>query len=170
MITYHRDLLQNRQLLYLFFYKNPIIRSDYQLTKKQPFKTIDTITHAKVEETTLSGGLHKMKTPPLTVNKKMFVHHGIIFNESNLIGKFEDRMVWKTAAVIDLYSSTKPLYHESFYLFYRNLKKPNQYFVYQNSLYVFYDKELVKYPFSKGLQQKFQSGEAENQSQSRHQQ
>lgn len=154
----------HRQLIYMFFYRNAVIKMDEHLNYRAVGHTIDTVSHATVGEISLKNGIHKMNTPPLVVNKKMLVANGIIFNESNLIGKFEDRDVWEEASIIDLYASDRQMYKGSIYVFSKGKGKTkmSSFFIRGNAMYALFDNALVKLPFSERLIGKLKYGETEN--------
>lgn len=153
-----------KQLIYTFFYKNPVVIMDERLRVKSRYRTIDTVTTAMVGEIALKNGLRKMSVPPLVVNKRMSVERGTLFNESNLIGRHEDRKVWENASVIDLYATDKPLYKGSIYIFTggKAKTKMSHFFVHGKALYALAENTLIQFPFSARLTEKLKNGEAEN--------
>lgn len=93
------------ELVYIYLYRNEFLVMDSSLHLSKRLHTIDTISRAQVQVRSLSGGQWKMDAPPLQVNKRSVVHNRVLFNESNLMGKFESREMWRQATIIDNVSS-----------------------------------------------------------------
>lgn len=148
--------------VYVHYYKNQLLMMDNHLTIKAKYKTIDTISIPQIEVSELSDGKKKMSKPPLKVNKKAFVYAGLLFIESNLIGKFEDRDHWRNSFIIDVYSTVKQEYIGSFYLPNPKKEKKMQFHITDQHLYVLTGNEIIKYRFAQNITQHFISGEAEN--------
>ncbi|MDN5395125.1 MAG: tellurium resistance protein TerC [Chryseobacterium sp.] len=148
--------------VYVHYYKNQLLIMDDHLTVKAKYKTIDTISIPQIKVSELSDGKKKMSKPPLKVNKKAFVYAGLLFIESNLIGKFEDRDRWKNSFIIDVYSTVKQGYIGSFYLPNPKKEKKVQFHITDQLLYVLTGNEIIKYRFAQNITQHFIAGEAEN--------
>ncbi|HUW93659.1 MAG TPA: MauE/DoxX family redox-associated membrane protein [Bacteroidales bacterium] len=155
------------ELIYIYTYRNEFLVMDDELTLLRKLHTIDTITRAQVKVHTLSDGQHKMVAPPLQVNKKSAVHGRVLFNESNLMGKFESREMWQQAAVIDMYRTDEQEYLGSFYIYHRGKNRMSRMFVTDRHLYVLSGSEIVRYRFAQAVTSHFKTGEAENLKQSR---
>jgi len=154
-------------LVYIYAYRNEYLVIDTGLNLLHRLHTIDTITRAQVNVYTLSDGSHKMDAPPLKVNKTAEVHGGVLFNESNLMGKFEDAELWSKAVIIDMYRTDKQEYLGSFYVFRRGKNKMSRMFATDTHLYVLCGNEMVSYRFAQAVTSYFETGEAENLEQSR---
>ncbi|AZA73781.1 MauE/DoxX family redox-associated membrane protein [Chryseobacterium indoltheticum] len=152
----------NQQLVYVHYYKNEVIVMGKAMNLKATYKTIDTISQPKIDISKLSDGRRKMNHPPLAVNKKSFVQYGLLFNESNLIGRDESREMWNTSAVIDVYSTLEQKYIGSFYIPKPKEIKKIQFQVTDQYFIVLIGNEIVRYRFAQNLSQHFIKGNAEN--------
>lgn len=155
------------ELLYVYAYRNEILVMDYQLTLLRRLHTIDTITRAKVQVLSLPDGRHQMEAPPLEVNKISAVHRRILFNESDLMGKFESREMWQNASVIDMYRTDEQEYPGSFYISNRGKNRMSRMYVTDTHLFVLCGSEIVRYRFAQAVTSHFKTGVAENLEQSR---
>lgn len=159
------------ELIYIYFYRNQFIVMDSSLHLSQRLHTIDTISRAQVRVRSLSDGRHKMDAPPLQVNKRSVVHNRLLFNESNLMGKFESREMWQKAAIIDMYRTDRQEYLGSFYVHHRGSHKMARMIVTDEYLFVLSGNEIVRYRFAQPVTRHFiKTGDAENLKQSRQQQ
>ena len=155
-------------LIYVYTYRNEFLVMDRELNLLQKLNSIDTTTRAKVQVRTLSDGRHKMDAPRLQVNKTSMVHGQVIFNVSNLMGRFESRELWKQAAVVDMYRTEKQEYLGSFYVHDRGKDKLSRMLATDKYLFVLRGSEIVRYRFAQSVIEHFAAGEAENLEQSRH--
>jgi hypothetical protein len=155
------------ELIYIYTYRNEFLVMDDELTLLQKLHTIDTISRAQVKVHTLSDGKHKMDAPPLEVNKTAAVHGGVLFNESDLMGKFESPEMWKQAAIIDIYRTDEQEYLGSFYIYNRGKIRMSRMLATDTHLYVLCGAEIVRYRFAQTVTSYFRTGEAENLNQSR---
>ncbi|OCA76370.1 tellurium resistance protein TerC [Chryseobacterium artocarpi] len=104
------------KLIYIYGYRNQIIKMDNNLKVLDSLRTIDTVSRVKISVVQLSDGRHKMNTPPFRVNKSVAMDHGYLYNESNLKGKHESSAAWRNSAIIDIYNIEKKEYVGSFYI------------------------------------------------------
>ena len=155
-------------LVYVYTYRNQFLVMDRELNLLQKLNTIDTTTQAKVQVRTLSEGRHKMDAPRLQVNKTSMVHRQVIFNVSNLMGRFESRELWTKTSVIDLYRTNQQEYLGSLYVNDRGKNKLSGMLATDNYLFVLCGSEIVRYRFAQSVTEHFAAGEAENLEQSRH--
>ncbi len=128
---------------------------DENLNLFKQMKTIDTITTARIKSKKLSNGSKKMTAPPLLVNKTMAVHRGLIFNSSNLLGKYESKILWKDNSIIDIYTTHPAGYWGSFYIQSRDESKLSQMLVTDRYLFALVGNKIVRYSFSKALADQF---------------
>lgn len=158
-LHYDRD---NEKVVYVHYYKNQFLVTDKKLEKEENFTTIDTITNPHMEVARLSDGKRKMKHPPLKVNITSTVKYGLLFNQSNLMGKFETAKNWNNNAVIDVYSILQKKYIGSFYIPKpKNINKIQMEIVNDN-LFVLVGNEMVRYRFAQNISEHFIKGKAEN--------
>jgi hypothetical protein len=158
----------NGELIYIYTYRNEFLVMDAELNLLLKLHTIDTISRAQVKVHTLSDGKHRLDAPPLEVNKNSVVHDHVLFNESDLMGKFESREMWKQASIIDMYRTDRQEYLGSFYIYNRGKNKMSRMFATDTHLYVLCGSEIVRYRFAQTVTLNFKTGEAENLIQSRH--
>ncbi len=150
------------ELLYIYFYRNEFLVMDSSLHLSRRLHTIDTISRAQVQVRSLSDGRHQMGVPPMQVNKRSAVHDRVLFNESNLMGKFESREMWNRAAIIDMYRTDRQEYLGSFYVPDRGGHKIARIIVTDEHLFVLSGNEIVRYRFAQSVTRHFRTGEAEN--------
>lgn len=155
------------ELIYIYAYRNEILVIDRELNLLRRLHTIDTTSRAQVTVRSLSDGSHVLAAPPLQVNNASYVHDGILFNESALMGKYESREMWKQAALVDLYRTDKQEYPGSFYVYHRGNDKMSRMLVTNTHLYVLRGTEIVRYRFAQPVADHFKTGDAENLYQSR---
>jgi len=141
--------------VYIYFYRNEFLVMDSSLHLSRRLHTIDTISRAQVQVRSLSGGQHKMGAPPLQVNKRSVVHDRVLFNESNLMGKFESREMWSRAAIVDMYRTDRQEYLGSFYVHNRGSHKMARMIVTDRHLFVLSGNEIVRYRFAQPVTRHF---------------
>jgi hypothetical protein len=137
--------------VYVYYYRNEIPVFDKNLILKRKLRTIDTISQAHIKVKKLSSGISKMEAPPLKVNDKSVLHQGILFNQSNLRGKFESSDLWTLSSIIDVYDIEKKMYLGSFFIQNRGKEKMTQMLVIDKKLYVLSGKEIVQYQFAQNV-------------------
>ncbi|WP_321345224.1 MauE/DoxX family redox-associated membrane protein [uncultured Draconibacterium sp.] len=157
-------LLQDEEtgeLIYIYTYRNQFLIMNQDLSLLRKLHTIDNISQARVQVYTFSDGRHKMNAPPLKVNKTSVVHRQVLFNVSNLMGRFESRELWTKTSVIDLYRTDQQEYLGSLYVNDRGKNKLSGMLATDNYLFVLCGSEIVRYRFAQALMQDFAAGEAE---------
>jgi hypothetical protein len=154
-------------LTYIYAYRNEFLVMNLNLDLLKKLHTIDTISRAQVQVRLLTDGSHRMDAPPLLVNKKSAVYGQVLFNQSNLMGKFESREMWQQAAIVDMYRTGKQEYLGSFYVQNRGENTMSRMFVTDRHLFVLSGNEIVRYRFAPAVKQYFKTGEAENLDKSR---
>nr|WP_199156168.1 MauE/DoxX family redox-associated membrane protein [Pedobacter sp. ASV2] len=149
-----QDLNQD-QFIYTYFYRNQFLILDSSLRLLRRLRTIDTVSRAQVQVALLKNGQHKMNAPPLMVNKGMVAHNGLLFNQSNLKGKYETAEIWKEASIIDVYKTEQQEYVGSFYISNRKDYKMSDMLVTDRYFYILCGSGIVRYQFSKLFQKSF---------------
>lgn len=152
----------NNQLTYVYYYKNKFLIMNPDLKVLNRLNTIDTISKVNVKVKSLSDGRHQLKEPPLIVNKNMVVYSQVMFNESNLMGKFESRELWEKSSIIDMYKTDKKNYLGSFFIQHRGKNKMSQMLVTDKYLFVLSGNEIVRYRFAQSVTKNFIKGDTEN--------
>jgi len=152
---------QTGELIYIYTYRNQFLIMNQDLILLRKLHTIDNISQAQVQVYSFSDGRHKMNAPPLKVNKTSVVHQNVLFNVSNLMGKFESRELWQKTSVIDLYRTNQQEYLGSLYVNDRGKTKLSGMLATDNYLFVLCGSEIVRYRFAQALMRDFAAGEAE---------
>lgn len=154
--------------IYVHTYRNQIIVMNQSLNVLRRLHTIDTTSVAQIKIQKLKNGSHKMTAPPLKINKIAAAYGGILFIQSNLIGKHESPQTWRRASIIDMYKLEKQEYLGSFYIYNRDENSVSSMLISGKNLYVLIGKELIKYRFNHKIAESFHTGVAENLNKSRH--
>lgn len=138
---------QNGEVLgHAYFYRNEFSVLDRNLNQLARQKTIDTVETANIKLSTVnSKGEVKMGKPPLVINKTAALMDDLMLIHSERMGKYEDEIMHKQAAIIDVYRWKKKSYEFSFYIYKINgetLREFNSYDSYlvaliQNTLSVY---------------------------------
>lgn len=140
---------------YIYNYRNQIVSSDKNFQNIILQKTIDTVSHAKIQVTQLSDGSKKMLAPPLTINRNSNVYGGLLFIQSSMMGRYESRDLWRKNDIIDVYKTDPSEYWGSFYVQHRGDKKLSQMLVTDQYLFVLSGREIVRYRIAQTLADQF---------------
>lgn len=152
---------QTDQYYYNYFYRNVITSADAdQLFSSQ--HTIDTTSIAKVQSKMMTNGKIKMNAPPVMVNKMGTAVNGFLFNQSNLMGKYENRNQWKTNSIIDIYNTNNKSYRGSFYIQNKGDDKLIQMFATYEYFYTLIGNEIIRYRYAQAFSSDLRKGNAEN--------
>ena len=142
----------DKQVVYVYSYRNEYIVADSRLNLIHRGNTIDTISQAKLKVVTVqSNGETKLAAPPLIVNKTSALHRNLLFVNSQLAGQFESLEMWRNASIIDVYDVNTKKYIFSFYIYDINKKKVKNLFVMGNLLYALIEDKLVVYKLSTSI-------------------
>lgn len=150
------------EFVYVYYYRNEIPVFDGDLKFLRKLKTIDTISRAQVKVKKLSNGNIKMEAPPLRVNERAILYKGMLFNQSNLMGRHESKEIWDKAVVIDIYNINEKIYLGSFFIETRGKEKMTQMLVTDTHFYVLSGTEILDYRLAPSVMQYFKQGKAEN--------
>lgn len=156
-----------KKLIYPYLYRNEYIVMDENLNIKWKLKTIDTTTTAQIQITKLADGRHKMKAPPLKVNRQSVAFRGILYNQSDLMGKLESREAWREAKVIDMYRTDRQEYIGSFYIYDKNGRKMRDFLMTEQYFYVMMGDKVHRYHVRDIIKKHYIKGDAENLAKSR---
>ncbi|MCY0977160.1 hypothetical protein PGH12_01415 [Chryseobacterium wangxinyae] len=151
-----------QKLVYVYLYKNKYITTDLNLNLKDTYRTIDTVTVPQLDIVYSKNQTRKLGGKTVTVNKRSAVHHGILFIQSDRIGKYEHKELWKKMVTVDMYSIVQQKYIGSFYLPKKEKQQRMQFIVDDKNLYLIVENEIIKYRFAQNITQHFISGVAEN--------
>ncbi|RUT70268.1 hypothetical protein D0817_10635 [Flavobacterium cupreum] len=135
-----------KKLVYVYLYRNQYIIANPDLSLDSRGNTIDTVSKAKIKVSYIkSHNAKKMSAPPLSINRTAAVYNGLLFVNSELIGKYEDEKIWKQASIIDVYSITDRSYISSLYIYNIKKKKLRAMYASGNNLYAIIGHTLVSY-------------------------
>lgn len=135
-----------KKLVYVYLYRNQYIVANPDLSLDFRGNTIDTVSKAQIKVAYIKSlDAKKMAAPPLSVNKTSAVHNGLLFVNSELIGKYEDIDVWKQASVIDVYDLSDRSYVASLYIYNIDNKKLRALYASGDNLYALIGQKLVSY-------------------------
>lgn len=127
------------RVVYLYYYRNQFVVMDTSLNVIYTGKTIDTVSQAKLKVVKTSKGLTDLGAPPLRVNKVGHTANGLLFVNSNLMGKNEKKEVFDQHAPLDIYDLENGTYRFSLYL---ENSKLQDFGVVDNKLVALFDSQL----------------------------
>lgn len=143
MLHYNKDLAM---LVYVYHYRNQFICMDSSLNLLYRGKTIDTISHAKIKVAEIkSENAITLAAPPLMVNSGSCVSGNWLFVHSKLLAKNENKKIFDSSSVIDVYNLTDGSYKFSLYLLDHEGKKMKEFQVSGNKLIALYDHYILTY-------------------------
>lgn len=146
------------EIYYLFYYRNSILKLNKAGEVMKQMKTIDPYTTSVINTITLKDGSKKLRSPPTFVNKEMFVYQGLLFNRSNIIGKFESRAMWKKNSIVDVYITSHGGYWGSIYVQDHGKNKMSQMLITDEYFHVLSGNEIIRYRFAQALTKNFIKG------------
>ncbi|WP_409450845.1 MauE/DoxX family redox-associated membrane protein [Epilithonimonas sp.] len=138
----------SESLIYVYYYKNRFDVFDKTISQKSIHHTIDTISRPQIKVVEMKNGIKKMAAPPQIVNAYATVQQDILFNKSNLIGRYELRKHWKNNSVVDMYNISKREYLGSFYVENRGDNKMTQMLATDQFFYTLIGSEIVRYRYA----------------------
>ncbi|HUH46751.1 MAG TPA: MauE/DoxX family redox-associated membrane protein, partial [Arenibacter sp.] len=131
-MVYNKHL---KELIFIHYYRNEYIIMDSLLRLRRRSRTIDTISRAKIDVVHIaSQNSNTLGAPPLLVNKMVATAGPYLLVNSSVMGKFESKVMWQEAAIVDVYNLEKDTYEFSFYLHHKKEHKPKQFLVYGKTL------------------------------------
>lgn len=140
------------KLIYTYYYRNQYIIADDNLKVEHRANTIDTTTKAKLKVVKMEkSGDVKLGAPPYMVNRHTAVQGNLLFVNSLLRGKYEDKDVWKYATVVDVYDLSKQFYLLSFYVYDEEAGRMKNFFAADSALYIISGHYLLKYGYGKRI-------------------
>lgn len=136
---------KNNQSIYTYYYRNQYIVYDPSTHLISKGNTIDTVSTAQIQVTSLKNGEKKLSAPPQRVNSQTYSYDSLLYIHSSIIGKNERREMWNQSSTIDVYNYIEKEYEYSFYIYNYNQEKIREFAL--NKTYVFglFDKSLVRY-------------------------
>ncbi|KQW99402.1 MauE/DoxX family redox-associated membrane protein [Flavobacterium sp. Root420] len=149
MLHYSAEI---KKIVYLYAYRNQFIVADSKGSLNYRGNTIDTISRAQIKVAYLKEKTERtMAIPTLNVNKSSSVCGHLLFVNSNVPGRFEQKQVWKQASVIDVYDLNEKSYLFSFHIYGIGNKKFRSFQVTPTHVYALIDTKLVVYKLGEKL-------------------
>lgn len=143
MLHYSREM---KKIIYLYAYRNQYIVADQNGKLDYRGNTIDTISKAQVKVAYLKGRTERtMSIPALNVNKSSSVCGHLLFVNSNVPGRYEQKEVWKQASVIDVYDLRRKTYLFSFHIYGIGDQKLRSFMVTPTHAYALIGSQLAVY-------------------------
>jgi hypothetical protein len=143
LMLYNNEL---NKLIYIYFYKNKIVTLDTNLTVSLTSRTIDTINTPQIAVAKIGDGKElTMSQPALTVNKKAATWDTLLYINSGVMAKNDDKSKYQKYSTIDVYNINNGKYLYSFYIpRYQDYLLSN-FIVHDRHLFVLYDRYLLSY-------------------------
>lgn len=144
---------QYRQLLYVHYYFNRIVSADASGKVLFRSKTIDTVSKPKtVVKKVKNNTVIKMSITPPYVNRNATAARGILYVDSALKGKYEDKKSWEIASTVDAYDLlNQGQYMYSFYIPTHNGSRMRDFLTANGKVIALYEDELICYELDKKL-------------------
>ncbi|WP_310555182.1 MauE/DoxX family redox-associated membrane protein [Flavobacterium sp.] len=140
------------KLVYIYTYRNQYSVTDSNLKLLNRGNTIDTTAHANLKVVTISNsGETKLAAPPLIVNNTSAVFKNTLFVSSNLPGKYESLLMWKKAAIVDVYNLENRSYLLSFYIYNVDGEKMRSLYIEGDNLYALIGSNIIIYKLRKSI-------------------
>ncbi|CAD0004638.1 hypothetical protein FLACHUCJ7_01937 [Flavobacterium chungangense] len=142
----------SRKHVYIYYYRNEFIAADQNLNLAFRSNTIDTLSPEKVKVAYVSSrGEKKFAAPPVIVNKSAAIYKNLLFINSGIIGRYEDKKMWNQASIIDVYNLNDKSYISSFYIYHIDKEKLKDFIVTDKQLYALIGTHLVSYGLSSAI-------------------
>jgi hypothetical protein len=146
---------ETERFVYLYYYRNEYIVTDKNLKLLHRGNTIDTTSKASLKIEYIKSKKQKtFSKPPLLVNRLSTLHRNLLFVNSTLPGRFEEKKMWSNANVIDVYDVLNKSYLLSFYIYKVDGEKINDLIVTDSHIYVISGSNIISYKFSKEFREK----------------
>ncbi|WP_041801512.1 hypothetical protein [Flagellimonas ruestringensis] len=133
-------------LLYSYYYRNEFIVLDSHLNIIKRQNTLDTVTTAQIEVTSLKEGqISEMLAPPVIINNSSSLEGSRAYIISNRLGKYENMDILNQASILDVYDWKKGTYEFSTYIHKTEREKIREIKVVDNLLYALVGNRLSVY-------------------------
>ena len=136
---------QLNKLLYVYYYRNKYLVMDTTLKLDFYGETIDTISRAKLNISTIEGGNVSTLGHSLIVNKLSCTYSSFLFVNSGIRARNETEGAFKNASAIDIYDLEARRYVQTFYVKNRNGKRVREFRIFNDKLFVLFDHYLIGY-------------------------
>ncbi|RZJ36544.1 MAG: hypothetical protein EOO51_00045 [Flavobacterium sp.] len=145
-----------KQMVFVYYYRNEYMVTDAKLNLLRRGNTIDTNTIAKIKvEYLTKKAVRKFAAPPLTVNRTTALRRNLLFVNSGVPGKFDPEVMWRKAAVVDVYDTSDGSYVMSFYVNNEQEKKMKGFIVTDTHLFALFETKIVAYSLHNFLTKEF---------------
>ena len=137
-----------RNLVYTYFYRNEYLVLDTNLYMVNKGRTIDTFNIARIETAiiqTKSSISYRLASPAFPINKRSYAAGSLLYILSTVRGRNEERKIFETSSVIDIYDTKEAAYQLSFYVPDRNGNKLNEFLVEGHEFIALFGNEIVIY-------------------------
>jgi len=149
MMNYSKD---KKLFIYLYYYRNEFIVTNDRLQLSFRGNTIDTNKTAKLKPVFIEKmGRRKLASPDYIVNRLSTVRRDHLFVNSTLPGRYEDKQMWKTTSIIDVYDLSTKTYISSVYIYNADDGRMRDMMVLENNVYVIAGTELSRYKLHRNL-------------------
>ncbi|WDF66111.1 MauE/DoxX family redox-associated membrane protein [Flavobacterium sp. KACC 22763] len=143
MLHYSEEM---KRIVYLYAYRNQYIVADQSGRLDYRGNTIDTISKAQIKVAYLKDRTERtMSIPALNVNKSSSVCGHLLFVNSNVPGRYEQKEVWEQASVIDVYDLRRKTYLHSFHIYGIGDQKLRSFMVTPTHVYALIGSQLAVY-------------------------
>jgi hypothetical protein len=133
-------------LLYSYYYRNEFIVLDSHLNIIKRQNTLDTVTTAQIEVTSLKEGqISEILAPPAIINNSSSLEGSRAYIISNRLGKHENMDILNQASILDVYDWKKGTYEFSTYIHKTEREKIREIKVVDNLLYALVGNRLSVY-------------------------
>lgn len=146
------------KMIYLYLYRNEFVVAGKDGRLDYRGHTIDTTSKAKIKVTYVKKGSGRtMSAPPFVVNAHGSVFKNLLFVNSRIMGRYEDKKRWQHSSVIDLYDLNEHSYLLSFPV--SNIKedKLKSFIVTDSRLFALIGNNLVAYELRENIKKELKS-------------
>lgn len=134
------------RMVYVYSYRNKIIALDTGLNILYRNETIDTVSGTQIKVAELNSGTEfTLAGQSVVVNRKVCISDELIFINSGLKADNEDEKVFRSAAVIDVYTIKDGRYQFSFYLHNHKQNKLRSMLVHNDVLMAIFGQYIFTY-------------------------
>lgn len=105
-----------RQLVYVYFYRDEFIIMDAQLNPLHHATSIGTVMREHIKPLEVSKGVYTLASTSAVVNRNAQVYDSLLFIYSNLMSMNEDKSMFDSSNVIDVYNLVTQQYLFSFFI------------------------------------------------------
>jgi hypothetical protein len=135
-----------KKIVYVYAYRNQYMVTDSALNLINRFHTIDTFSRAPIKVADIkSKNYRTLAVPPSRINIKSYLAYNLLFVQSPLMAKNEDKLEFQKGCPIDVYDVEKGEYLYSFHIEAKYDHLPSSFAIIGENLIAIYDHHLVMY-------------------------